>query len=149
MKDYPALIIFALKDLQWILNTSLYYLSQAAEARVPPQPAICPFKMIRLHNWGHDLRPLSLCTLALCATMPTLLVHEWQTIQSYVTEDALLSSSPTGEFQPAGLDAEYRFRSRYTRQVLQHWKQSVKEFNSFLFLTLSSKLCSLDICKCI
>lgn len=47
------------------INTSLYCLPQAAEAQVPPQPAICPLKMIRLHNWGHDLSALSLCTSAL------------------------------------------------------------------------------------
>lgn len=39
----------------------LYYFLQAAEAWAPSQLAICPFKMIRTHKWGHDLRVLSGC----------------------------------------------------------------------------------------
>lgn len=45
-----AFIIFGLQDLQWLHNTSLYDLPQAAEAQVPPQPAICLLKMITFHN---------------------------------------------------------------------------------------------------
>lgn len=39
--------------------TTFYYFLHAAEAWAPSQLAICPFKMIRTHKWGHDLRVLS------------------------------------------------------------------------------------------